>query len=193
MAHFTLSAGAGFDTITPDEMRDLLKPIEQHGKAMLEREKYTMQRVSQSFQVLAGGTDPGGGYNGSGTILYTVPPGFVASVHLVSVNIGGSTPGGAVTTGSWGLYRNSPQGALFAYAPGMAQPATQVSPAVLTYGTYDSPYLEGGERVVMAAATLTAAANVLVYLQVRLFPNPRNMPTPRDNGVGIEASLDVRV
>lgn len=193
MAEYELRAGAHIDLITPDEQRKALEPLERELQRLVEKDHYTTQRVSQTFTTTGSGADPAGGYNGSGVILYTVPPGYCASVHRVYVNVGGANPGTPLTTGSWGLYRNSPQGDLFGYAPGLSGGTTQVAPVVLTWGTHDAQWLEGGERVVIAGAGLTDSAITFVYLQARLFRNPRELPhrQHRDEHPGIDLSVHV--
>jgi hypothetical protein len=56
-------------------------------------------------------------------------------------------------------------------APGQFSPATQTAPVVGQYGKEAAQLLEGGERVVMAAAGLTASVTAVIYLQIGLYLN----------------------
>lgn len=146
-----LKPGAIIETVTPDEMAELLPRGQQ----------VTRMRVPKGVQLDANG-------NGQAEV-YVIPAGYEFEVRRVVLVLTGNAPSDPNTgnvllnaAGKFVAYLRS--GSLIEYGQPAYGGAIQV-PGVQTWGDQQGPYLQNKETFEVQAVGLTASSLLNVYLE----------------------------
>lgn len=163
MAEYQLKADAKIDLLTPGEMKDIVKGLEDLlGK---ENPPTVKKRASRST------TDASGNLGGGATgvtphEMYQCPVGYQAFIHRIHVDSPSCTPAAPITTGWVRFTRNSPnttQTQIFLPESGF------VAPVVITDGSNSAIWLGPGEYLYAYGAGLPVSTEFDFEVQVRLW------------------------
>lgn len=167
MARTTLAIGQEIDIPTREEMdaasdRVIAALLPAHIEPLIERPAVIVN-------VDAGGL-LGGGAGGPGAEIYRVPTGYCVDIERLGLSSPGVTPAAPLAAG-WVIAvtdsTSSPPDFTF---PGAG--TTTVLPDIRVDGGPGSARLNGGQRLLLVGAGLTANLEIQVRLQVRLYAYP---------------------
>lgn len=171
MAKFALEAGVELDLLTPKEFDGGIgQLVGEMGKLWAPP---LLRRPKEKLIVDASG-NVGGGEGGAGQRVYHVPAGMRAQVNRWTLDAPAYTPASPLTNG-WiriAVNETSEGGTQMFFPPA----GSTVAPAIVTQGSGDGVWLGPEEALYAWGASLPASANLLLNLQIMLYPNAQRLP-----------------
>jgi hypothetical protein len=173
MSRQTFAIGKEFETVSPAELEAGLGHTVRSIVLSL-KQPPTVETITFPFQADAAGVvGPGAGNNQpQSQEVYQCPPGMRVDVNRITLDLAGFPTSVVNVTGRLALRRDdSTSGQLVYFWP---QPGANVAPAIESYGG-DAPRLNGGQRLFLVGAGLTANQAFTLNLQVTIFEDPARL------------------